>query len=176
MKIDKKEKILIMTVGLPYSGKSTWAKSMHYPIVCPDSIRLTIHGQRFRKSIESMVWAIAKIMVEALFEAGHDKVILDACSHTADRRNEWKNEDWTRWYVVCDISKIGCMARAQESGDLEIMPIIDRMAGVLDYEGILYGTRSLDTKDPHMIDHIKTPAGTRDDLQIFHEGHAADDI
>ncbi len=41
------EKTLIGMVGLPYSGKSTAARELGFPIVCPDAIRLALHGQRF---------------------------------------------------------------------------------------------------------------------------------
>jgi len=39
-------KILILTVGLPRSGKSTWAAKKGFPIVSPDAIRLAMHGMR----------------------------------------------------------------------------------------------------------------------------------
>ena len=35
---------LIVMVGLPRSGKTTWARKQGYPIVNPDSIRLAFHG------------------------------------------------------------------------------------------------------------------------------------
>ena len=73
-----KNKTLILTVGLPRSGKSTWAMQQGYPVVNPDSIRLALHGHRFREESEEHVWAIAKTMVNSLFIAGHDKVIVDA--------------------------------------------------------------------------------------------------
>src|SRR5882672_916000 len=63
----EKDKLLICTVGLPRSGKSTWARSQSFPIVCPDAIRIAIHGQRFISEAEPFVWATAKAMVRALF-------------------------------------------------------------------------------------------------------------
>jgi len=89
---------LILTVGLPCSGKSTWAlqQTRRYaspiygsPIVCPDQIRLALHGQRFVAMAEPFVWAIARTMVISLFGAGHQKVILDACNTTRKRRDDW---------------------------------------------------------------------------------------
>jgi predicted kinase len=71
-------KTLIMTVGLPRSGKSTWAIAQGHPVVCPDAIRLALHGQPFIATAEPVVWATAKLMVASLFEAGHGVVILDA--------------------------------------------------------------------------------------------------
>jgi predicted kinase len=69
---------LYLTVGLPQSGKSTWAKEQGYPIVNRDSIRFAIGGSiRYFKE-EARVSEIEKIMVKSLFKAGHDKVIVDA--------------------------------------------------------------------------------------------------
>lgn len=87
-------KRLIMMVGLPRSGKTTralkLAKKYGAPIVNPDSIRKVIHGENFRLASEPIVWGIAKTMVSALFLAGHDCVIVDACNITRERRNEWR--------------------------------------------------------------------------------------
>lgn len=119
-------KKLLLTVGLPRSGKSTWAKQQNIPIVNPDSIRLALHGQRFLPEAEPMVWAMAKYMVKSLFFAGHDAVILDATNITKQRRDEWKSKDWHRAFVLFDVSKDECLKRAQE--DKDIIPIIEKMA------------------------------------------------
>lgn len=173
---DIEENQLFMTVGLPYSGKSSWAKSTGYPIVCPDEVRYAMHGHRYIQEAEPMVWAISKIMVKALFLAGHAKVVLDATNTTAKRRDEWKDSMWIRRYVVCDISKLSCGIRAQQNDDDYILPIIDRMAAQLEYDGILYGNSSMDSENPLMVEHVLYPAGTKDELQLFHSGTAADDI
>ncbi|GAF94425.1 unnamed protein product, partial [marine sediment metagenome] len=64
-------KKLILTVGLPRSGKTTWARKQGIPMVNPDSIRLALHGKAFIEEAEPMIWTIAKYMVRALFIAGH---------------------------------------------------------------------------------------------------------
>ena len=91
---------LILTVGLPQSGKSTWAMKQGLPIVNPDSIRLAIHGKPFIGSAEPFVWAVAKTMVRSLFLAGHKTVILDATNVTRKRRDEWKSKNWAREFHV----------------------------------------------------------------------------
>ena len=109
--------ILWMTVGLPRSGKSTWAISQTFPIVNPDSIRLALHGQPFIGSAEPFVWAIAKCMVNALFIAGHRNVILDATNTTRQRRDQWKSDNWSRKFVkfLGSIDKQICINRAIKS-------------------------------------------------------------
>lgn len=126
-------KTLIMTVGLPQSGKSTWARSQKCPIVNPDAIRLGLHGNPFIGEAEPFVWAIAKVMVRSLFLAGHSTVILDACNNTQKRRDEWKSKEWTRFFVNIDETIEVCKERARQSAidksHLEgLLEAIDRMS------------------------------------------------
>ena len=117
--------ILILTVGLPRSGKSTWASKQNLPVVNPDSIRLALHGQRFQSLSEPFVWAISTVMVRALFLAGHSKIIVDATHTTKKRRDFWKDKNWRCVFKVIDTSKELCLKRAEE--DPEIIPVIERM-------------------------------------------------
>lgn len=123
-------KTLLCTVGLPRSGKTTWAlafsKDHGCPIVNPDSIRLAIHGQRFIGQAEPFVWATAQAMVASLFIAGHDSIIVDATHTTRKRREIWKSKDWRTLFVMIDTPKSVCLERA--TGDAEIVPVIERMA------------------------------------------------
>ena len=124
----KQNKILIAMVGLPRSGKTTWALSQAWPIVNPDSIRLAIHGQRFISRAEPFVWATAKTMVRALFLAGHKIVILDATNTRRRLRDEWQSKDWATFFKVIDTGAEICLERAAEQSDAEIVPVIERMA------------------------------------------------
>ncbi len=161
----KEKDILIMTVGLPYSGKSTWRRSQpdSWPVVSPDKIRYAIHGHRYVREAEPFVWATAKIMVRALFLAGHKTIVLDACNVSAGRRDDWKDPLWQRKYIVMDVATDACISRATVNKDFYIVPIIERMAGYLEYDGVLYGN---DGNDP-MAEHIESPPG---DKQLYHQG------
>jgi predicted kinase len=128
-----REQILICTVGLPLAGKSTWAKRQGYPIVCPDQVRLALHGERYLPLAEPMVWTIATLMVRSLFGAGHERVILDACNNTRARREPWSKEFDARFGVVDTPAEL-CLERALEQGDQYIVPIIGRMAS--EYEAV----------------------------------------
>src|SRR4051812_30122694 len=103
---------LLVTVGLPRSGKTTWAQSTGHPIVCPDAIRLALHGQRFVPEAEPYVWAIAQTMVMALFLAGHKTVILDATNTTKERRKMWVSRNWMTKFRVFDTDENECIRRA----------------------------------------------------------------
>lgn len=123
-------KTLIMMVGLPRSGKSTYAKESGYPMVNPDSIRIALHGSRFNRDSEPMVWTIAKYMVKSLFEAGHDNVILDATNVTIDRRSEWISRNWCRQFVIVETSIEVCKQRAIDTNQEDLIPVIDRMNNI----------------------------------------------
>jgi len=126
-------KLLICMVGLPYSGKSTFAKAYDYPVVCPDAIRVALHGRKFIPEAEPYVWAIARTMVKSLFLAGHQAVVLDATNTTEERRKEWMSKDWKTFFRVVDTPVDVCLARAEVLGDLQIIPIIQKMAEKLTY-------------------------------------------
>lgn len=124
------EKILHVLVGLPYSGKSTKAQKLKEefgcPIVCPDHVRLAIHGNRFIASAEDYVWATCRAMVVALFMSC-DQVIVDATNTTANRRKFWRSSCWKRQYYRIKTDHSVCIQRAKANNDSEILSIIDHM-------------------------------------------------
>jgi predicted kinase len=123
-------KRLILTVGLPRAGKSSWARTQPYPVVNPDAIRLAVHGRRFYLPAEQLVWYTAEVMVRALFAAGHDDVVLDATNVTRARRDRWRGKEWGVFLKTFDTSKEECLRRAAD--DEEIRPVIEKMAA--DYQ------------------------------------------
>ncbi len=121
-------KTLHMMVGLPRSGKSTMASSLGFPIVEPDAIRQVMHGTPWKRNVEPLVWAIAHIMVESLFAAGHNDVVLDATCHTIQRRAEWESENYIIQYHEVDTCVSECINRAIINNQRYLIPIIERMA------------------------------------------------
>ena len=84
---------LHIMIGLPLSGKSTYCKELQkkgYVVVCPDTVRLAIHGNQFIPIAEPLVWATAQIMVRSLLMQGHN-VVIDATNTTVERRKMWVN-------------------------------------------------------------------------------------
>jgi len=152
---------LMMTVGLPRSGKSTWASTMGYPIVCPDAIRLALHGRPFIPEAEPMVWTIARLMVRALFNAGHETVILDATNTTKARRDEWLSDQWQRQWVVFSTGLDECLSRAVASGRTDLIPVIERMARHFEaLHGESDGLPSIlvDSQGRHVVLPVPVPA------------------
>jgi predicted kinase len=130
---------LILMVGLPRSGKSTWAMASGFPVVNPDSIRLAIHGQKFYAPAEPLVWSVAHVMVESLRIAGHATVVLDATNVTAKRRGEWTSIYPDHELHVVNTPPSTCVARAEAEGYREIIPVIHRMAKDWDLRGYWKG-------------------------------------
>ena len=126
--IEQNEKRLILTVGLPRSGKSTWAREQGFPIVCPDSIRLAMSGIDFLPALEPYVWAIAYTMVESLFFSGHNTVILDACNVTEANRERWKNSKWKTLIHEIPCGTVTCIKRARETNKENLVDVITRMS------------------------------------------------
>lgn len=121
---------LILTVGLPRSGKSTWARERGLPMVNPDSIRLALHGKPFIPQAEGFVWAIAYLMAKALLIAGHPTIIIDATNITKKRRAEWLKR-FKRYTIVLEHFNTPasvCKERAIKDGKAELVEVISRMA------------------------------------------------
>lgn len=78
-------------VGLPRSGKSTYARALQeagYVRIEPDAFRLALHGHAFHSAAEGIVWAAAELAVRALLVSGH-AVVIDATNTTRHRRSGW---------------------------------------------------------------------------------------
>lgn len=119
-------------VGLPRSGKTTWATDIGgdyiYPIVSKDAIRLALHGERFLQEREGEVHEISRVMIHALFLAGHKVVVLDETNTTIKRRNECRSEHWSVRFKVFNTSEEECLRRAEAMNDTVIIPVIKKMA------------------------------------------------
>ena len=118
-------------VGLPRSGKSTWAKEQGYPVVSRDAIRLSLHGTPFLESAKDLVTFIEKHMVQSLFNSGHQVVIVDSC-HV-------RNRDRIKWFTWAMRNGIQtyfkelktpyneCIQRAIDTEQEYLVPVISRM-------------------------------------------------
>lgn len=122
--------LLIVTVGLPRSGKSTWAREQQSPITCPDAIRFALHGHAFIPLAEPFVWSIAGVMVRALFLAGHQIVIVDGCHVKRQQRQYWEdmgiNAHWRTIFKEITTPELKCIDRCGE--DEKMVEVVQRMA------------------------------------------------
>lgn len=126
---------LTVLVGLPRSGKSTYAKQLRARtgavIVNPDTVRLALHGKKFEPLAEDTVWANVRLMVRSLLMLDHD-VIADATNVTAIRRKEWTPPaglcgDLRIEYHEVLTDRMVCVERALVDGDVVLADVIQRM-------------------------------------------------
>jgi predicted kinase len=119
---------LILTSGLPRSGKTRWALKQGHPIVSRDAIRIALYGKIYFQAAEEMVTAIESYMVKALFLAGHDTVIVDATHLKKRYIDRWENIMWDLQVHKIDTPADVCIERAKKDGKEELIPIIKAMA------------------------------------------------
>lgn len=173
----EKTALLLVTIGLPRSGKSTWVREYaggrpRSAIVSPDEVRRALHGDYYIPSVEDMVWAIVKLMVKALFRAGHTTVILDGTFNTKKYRAPWM--DFSPWdnsqftvtteFLCFSTSAEVCIARARHDERADLIPVIERMAKM--YE-------APDTTEPHTMvssDLLAKPGEDQNDEASSSEG------
>jgi len=128
----KPQPMLIAMMGLPRSGKSTIATKLGLelgaPIVCKDTIRLAMHGQRYVAAAEDYVRAVAKTMIKALFLRGHAVVIADETHYSKAAREAIKDPMWAvRWFPVQTPADV-CSQRALETGQPDLVEVINEMS------------------------------------------------
>jgi predicted kinase len=126
---------LAIICGLPLSGKSTFVRQlrreMPWVVVCPDEVRLALHGSEFLKPAEGLVWASTELMVRAMLRS-EQMVLIDATNTTKTRRNVWVDiaDDFglpLAAYVM-DTPAHTCKDRALAANKEHMVPIIERMA------------------------------------------------
>lgn len=130
--------VLHVMVGLPRSGKSTYARSLDIPRVEVDAIRKALTGQAFCEDAEIMVTAITKVMVHALFMAGHTEVLLDeAWTCTAEYRDLWEAygelEGYKVQYHLIPTCPETCLKRAIAERNGALVETIQSMAELWDF-------------------------------------------
>ena len=124
--------LLIATIGLPRSGKSSFvgqlSKLLGAPIVRKDAIRLALHGMRYKLDAEPMIKTLALYMIRSLFEAGHPIVIADETHYSKAAREVIKSDKWDVAFLVVPTPIEVCKERALATEQPDLLPVIDEMA------------------------------------------------
>lgn len=91
--------ILILTIGIPGAGKSTWANSyadthVGTRVISTDEIRLQLTGTyECDRSLYPFIYNEAKRRASVLLQQGHD-VIIDATNVDVS--------EWVRYRLICE--------------------------------------------------------------------------
>lgn len=124
---------LIVLLGCARSGKSTLAKKL--ALECPmrvianaDTVRLSVHGQRYLRETEPLIHYINTIMIKSLYMNGHE-VIIDETNTTIDNIRKWLEIDINARFIYLNTSPEICKKRAYETNQSDLVEkgVIDRM-------------------------------------------------
>jgi predicted kinase len=118
---------LILLVGLPRSGKSTWAAGQNHPVVSRDAIRIQLHGRPFFPEHEDEVSQIEEQSVRDLIAAGHRTVIIDATHFRQEYIDRWKTGEWTIETRLFSTPRSLCIRRAKNCGRPDLVEVINWM-------------------------------------------------
>ncbi len=122
---------LYFMVGLPRSGKSSYAKEWVKEesgrvVVCADDIRLSLTGERYCASAENMVHTIKHLMISTLLRGGHT-VLVDGTHTTYNSIQEILDHDNNAQPIIIDTDADICKARARLTQQDDLIPVIGRM-------------------------------------------------
>jgi predicted kinase len=128
-------KKLKMLVGLPRSGKSTWAENNKVDtdvVISADRLRRLIHGKRFDANEEAYVWQVREYILKTILDQGHD-IIIDETNLTKKRRQKTlrlaKEKGYhIQAYVFYGIPIEELHRRAIETDQENLIHIIDLMS------------------------------------------------
>ncbi len=137
---------LYFMVGLPRSGKSSYAREwvreeVNRVIVCADDIRLSLTGERYCASAESMVHTIKHLMISTLLRSGHT-VLVDGTHTTKGSIKDILKHYKTAIPIIIHTDADTCKARARLTQQDDLIPVIDRMARNL--QDLKEGARDLE--------------------------------
>jgi len=80
---------LMILIGIPASGKTTFRKTLHgYKVVCPDEIRKQIFHTIFNKKVEPLVWKCVRLQVLTHLR-NRQNVVLDATNLVSPYRTRF---------------------------------------------------------------------------------------
>lgn len=122
-----KTKTLIITVGLPRSGKSTWSRSQGYPVISYDAMRSALVGHFQEHESIPMINALLIYSIKALFLSEHDVVIFDSTSHLKSQRDKWSSI-FNCKFKYFNTPPSECMERAKLTNKEYLIPKIIEMS------------------------------------------------
>ncbi len=80
---------LVVLVGLPGSGKSTWAAARGLPVLSSDEMRRFLTGDAANQAVNNLVFRMLRRSLDAMLAAGVERVIVDSTALTRRERRAW---------------------------------------------------------------------------------------
>jgi len=114
--------ILIGTVGLPFSGKSEWAKSQGLLVISLEAneklIKEAIAGKNLSgEKLKEQVKKFTKQLIETLFLSGNRAIILLAENLTKKERDFWRNDsEWQTFFREFKVTELEAIRAATQAG------------------------------------------------------------
>jgi predicted kinase len=69
---------VILLVGLPGSGKSTWARAQGYQVLSSDEMRLKLSGDETNQTIHGKVFGAMRYLLRLRLQLGQEVTVIDA--------------------------------------------------------------------------------------------------
>ncbi len=88
---------LVLTVGLPGSGKSTWLRERGVEAISSDGVRALLSGDETNQSLNRLVFRTMRQMAKARRLAGAQATYIDSTALT-----KWERRCWVRWAELND--------------------------------------------------------------------------
>lgn len=122
---------LYFTIGLPRSGKSTFAKKWetwdtNRVVVSMDDVRLAISGQGFNVNCEPTVEYVTDKMVRSLLISGYNVLLDDTHTSVRNLQRVFRIDKSAKYFLM-SASKDECIERAIERGQENLVGPIRRM-------------------------------------------------
>lgn len=126
---------LILTVGLPGSGKSTWLRQLGVNAVSTDALRQLLIDDAANQTIHREVFATARYLVSRRLRLGRPQTYVDATNLTRGERRAWirlaQLHDAAVEAVWFDVPLDVCKARNRRRPRQLPDDIMDMLAGRL---------------------------------------------